>query len=780
MSNQGLITNGKYWTTECIRHPKRRLCTCCPNGMHIDVDFDIFYKTLTKMQRNNVESPTKQFKYFKRKQEPTFDALLGSQNHPTSNIDEIVYKSRDMPAKASPDVQESLEQALHDFEETLIRSCTTDSRSPITSPLLSNHFSSSLSLRSDTKSDYTYKPINGEREKYVNGDINFTTTTTQSTATMTVSPKKPQFKETGINCSVITRDVGTNYSLFNHVNVATNTSLDTTDSQTMTELSSPEQPRRKFSLTQIFNDAKKSNFTSVGTQTFNKITLLEIIEKRDTGIQTEPDTRTECTLKNIFDGKYKRNRSVATSTQDLPNSTPHSSGLTQLQTDLINLKRTYSKYCQTKDVIVKENVLCTKRGCQTDQIPVPRTKESGVNTIKKKLVDASTETSFSTPVLCEKCQTSNLSNLGKDSPLSVSKIPRPKSIPIAPHNRKKLMRQDTYVKIPAQDEQIKKSDIVKSPESKTPTSDSRSQNEFAEETFFQPISDNKIKAEPSTEMKAAMKVLNDSLHKPTFSKLKQTTLKNAISVIQQEWFKISSLSIADPLVVEDYLDAIEEISTSLLEYVVNMRDGAGNTAMHYAVSHGNFDVVSILLDSKVCDINVVNDAGYTCIMLVSLAEIKSSTHCDVIRRLFQMADINLKAKKHGQTTLMLAASHGKLDVVNLLLECGADVNIQDDDGSTALMCAAEHGYLDIVNALSSHPECDLTIKDNDGSNALTIAMEAGHREIGIALYARQHFADMNSNGSKEKRSRSANPILMEHRTRTPSLKSTPSSPSAAL
>lgn len=67
--------------------------------------------------------------------------------------------------------------------------------------------------------------------------------------------------------------------------------------------------------------------------------------------------------------------------------------------------------------------------------------------------------------------------------------------------------------------------------------------------------------------------------------------------------------------------------------------------MHYAVSHGNFDVVSILLDSKVCDINVVNDAGYTCVMLVSLAEIKSNIHCDVIRRLFNMADVNLKAKQ---------------------------------------------------------------------------------------------------------------------------------------
>ncbi len=67
--------------------------------------------------------------------------------------------------------------------------------------------------------------------------------------------------------------------------------------------------------------------------------------------------------------------------------------------------------------------------------------------------------------------------------------------------------------------------------------------------------------------------------------------------------------------------------------------------MHYAVSHGNFDVVSILLDSKVCDINIVNDAGYTCIMLVSLAQIKSNTHCDVIRRLFSMADVNMKAKQ---------------------------------------------------------------------------------------------------------------------------------------
>lgn len=68
--------------------------------------------------------------------------------------------------------------------------------------------------------------------------------------------------------------------------------------------------------------------------------------------------------------------------------------------------------------------------------------------------------------------------------------------------------------------------------------------------------------------------------------------------------------------------------------------------------------------------------------------------------------------QHGQTTLMLAVSHGKAEVVKLLLECGADLNMQDEDGSTALMCAAEHGLQEIVNILLSCPECDVSISDN--------------------------------------------------------------------
>lgn len=60
---------------------------------------------------------------------------------------------------------------------------------------------------------------------------------------------------------------------------------------------------------------------------------------------------------------------------------------------------------------------------------------------------------------------------------------------------------------------------------------------------------------------------------------------------------------------------------------------------------------------------------------------------------------------------MLAVSHGNLDMVQMLIEAGADINIQDEDGSTSLMCAAEHGHIDIVKYLLAQPDCDSTKQD---------------------------------------------------------------------
>ena len=77
----------------------------------------------------------------------------------------------------------------------------------------------------------------------------------------------------------------------------------------------------------------------------------------------------------------------------------------------------------------------------------------------------------------------------------------------------------------------------------------------------------------------------------------------------------------------------------------------------------------------------MNNAGYTPVMLLSLATLKSLDEISVSSTLFSIADVNIKAKKHGQTALMLAVSHGNIDMVPMLLESGADINVQDEDGN---------------------------------------------------------------------------------------------------
>jgi len=50
--------------------------------------------------------------------------------------------------------------------------------------------------------------------------------------------------------------------------------------------------------------------------------------------------------------------------------------------------------------------------------------------------------------------------------------------------------------------------------------------------------------------------------------------------------------------VGDYITAFEEISSAVLRHIINMADGNGNTALHYSVSHSNFEIVKLLLDAS--------------------------------------------------------------------------------------------------------------------------------------------------------------------------------------
>lgn len=70
-----------------------------------------------------------------------------------------------------------------------------------------------------------------------------------------------------------------------------------------------------------------------------------------------------------------------------------------------------------------------------------------------------------------------------------------------------------------------------------------------------------------------------------------------LNTLQHEWFRVSSQKSAIPAMVGDYIAAFEAISPEVLRHVINMADGNGNTALHYSVSHSNFEIVKMLLDA---------------------------------------------------------------------------------------------------------------------------------------------------------------------------------------
>nr|AIC84024.1 putative KN motif and ankyrin repeat domains 3 isoform 2 [Mus musculus] len=211
---------------------------------------------------------------------------------------------------------------------------------------------------------------------------------------------------------------------------------------------------------------------------------------------------------------------------------------------------------------------------------------------------------------------------------------------------------------------------------------------------------------------------------------------NAARLVAQEWFRVSSQKRSQAEPVAGVLRGVKSLGPELLAYVVNLADGNGNTALHYSVSHGNLAISSLLLDTGVCDVNHQNRAGYSALMLAALTSVgQEEEDMAVAQRLFSMGDVNAKASQTGQTALMLAISHGHQDMVAALLECGADVNVQDADGATALMCASEYGRLDTVQLLLAQPGCDLTILDNEGTSALAIALEAEQDEVAALLHA---------------------------------------------
>ena len=98
-------------------------------------------------------------------------------------------------------------------------------------------------------------------------------------------------------------------------------------------------------------------------------------------------------------------------------------------------------------------------------------------------------------------------------------------------------------------------------------------------------------------------------------------------------------------------------------------------------------------------------AGARVAKLQSTKLIQSVRRADVSRLETILSDgvpelVNLLHPIYAYSPLIVAASDGNADVLDLLLSHGADPDLKDTEGRTAVMHAASHGHVDCVTRLT--------------------------------------------------------------------------------
>lgn len=109
------------------------------------------------------------------------------------------------------------------------------------------------------------------------------------------------------------------------------------------------------------------------------------------------------------------------------------------------------------------------------------------------------------------------------------------------------------------------------------------------------------------------------------------------------------------------------------------------------------------------------------------------------------ADVNVQGA-NGLTPLMRAAGQGRPDIVEILLQAGANIDAKDIEGKTSLMgVAMSNVEPDVAKVLIRHG-AKLDERANSGDTALIFAAKFGHEQVAreiINAGAKLHEKDSN-------------------------------------
>lgn len=151
--------------------------------------------------------------------------------------------------------------------------------------------------------------------------------------------------------------------------------------------------------------------------------------------------------------------------------------------------------------------------------------------------------------------------------------------------------------------------------------------------------------------------------------------------------------VADAAMSGD-LEAVRELLKEGAD--VNLAQGDGMTALHWAAEAGDVEMVGMLLHAGANVKGVTRIGDYTPLHIASEAG-----HGEVVRALLEAgADVEARRAFAGTTPLHLAAASGSVSSIDALVGFGADIDAREWEwGQTPLIFAASFGRAEAVKML---------------------------------------------------------------------------------